>query len=124
MVGEEGGVLSWNTVTPYAQLNRDSKWHGEYIMISLLERAGDGIIEAQRSVSKGPADALYSYPGFRRAFASILYDRDCDRETLLTDIDTDLLLKFLERDRGVLVYEATERVRPSHASISRSLTYR
>ncbi|KAJ3542861.1 hypothetical protein NMY22_g3353 [Coprinellus aureogranulatus] len=106
---DEEGVFTRREVS-YAALNRGIAWHGEYVVMSLLEKAADTIVDMQLSLSKSPADALYSYAEFRATFACALpgVDCHCDRKLKLARVDSQLLLKFLERDRGLVLYDAVE----------------
>jgi charged multivesicular body protein 7 len=109
VVGDEG-ILAARDLS-YGDMNKESAWHGEYVVMSLLEKAADGVAEMQQAISKGPADALYSYAGFRKTFASVLDRTTCVRGTpTLTENDTKVLLRFLERDCGVPIHEADEGV--------------
>ncbi|KAF8623494.1 hypothetical protein AX15_006277 [Amanita polypyramis BW_CC] len=72
-------------------------WWGEYVFVALLERAADSVMEKQRSKATGAADSLYSPESFKNDFGSVL------GQDVLKEEDTLVLLKFLERDRGLIV---------------------
>ncbi|KAJ2913218.1 hypothetical protein MD484_g7193, partial [Candolleomyces efflorescens] len=77
-------------------------WHGDYVITSLVVKAAEAILESQRERMGGPADRLYSFDSFRRTFATALGRSD---GVAIEEQDAKVLLKFLERDRGVLVYD-------------------
>ncbi|EPS98528.1 hypothetical protein FOMPIDRAFT_1051374 [Fomitopsis schrenkii] len=78
------------------------KWKrvkGDYVVVSLLERAADSVIARQRS--KGGlslADALYNLESFREEFAAHALDN-----VVLSELDIRVLVRYLERDRKVVV---------------------
>lgn len=78
------------------------KWKrvkGDYVIVSLLERAADSVIARQRS--KGGlslADTLYSMESFREEFAAHALD-----DVVLSELDVRVLVRYLERDRKVVV---------------------
>jgi len=65
-----------------------------------VEKAADKLLDKQRKRVAGAADRLYSLDGFKNEFGSVL-----GTDTPLSDKDAMILLKFLERDRKVLVYD-------------------
>ena len=77
---------------------RSVTWSDEYVVLSLVETAADAVISRQRSNFRGPGDALYTIEGFRNEFALVLNSAELSKQ------DLDVLLKFLERDRRVLVF--------------------
>ncbi|CCM04593.1 uncharacterized protein FIBRA_06774 [Fibroporia radiculosa] len=77
------------------------KVKGDYVVLSLVEQAADAIIQRQRDKTTGSlADPLYSLDSFRREFANQAFD-----DVMLSDLDVEVLIKFLERDRKVLVIQ-------------------
>ncbi|TFY63276.1 hypothetical protein EVJ58_g3334 [Rhodofomes roseus] len=75
------------------------KVRGDYVLLSVLERAADNVI--QRQWSKGAlslADSLYNAESFRREFAAHALD-----DVVLSELDMRILLRYLERDKKVLV---------------------
>ena len=88
------------------------KWKrvkGDYVIVSLLERAADSVIARQRS--KGGlslADTLYSMEGFREEFAAHALD-----DVVLSQLDVRVLVRYLERDRKVVVTQGGVSTHPS-----------
>jgi charged multivesicular body protein 7 len=93
------------------QLNLDSaedesdteRWNrikGDYVLIGVAERAADGVLALQRTRGVSLADTLYSFDSFRATFATSALP-----EVTLSDKDLRVLVKFLERDRRVVITE-------------------
>ncbi|EAU88757.2 hypothetical protein CC1G_01130 [Coprinopsis cinerea okayama7 len=116
IVGDEGILGS-----SMRERNRGTAWYGEYVLVPLVEKAGNAIIQMQEEAGAGPADALYSWSGFSKTFASAIEGGSQDQ---LHKDDVKVLLKFLERDRGVLVYDKNviKFVDPSGPSEERTIT--
>lgn len=84
----------------FASNARDVKWHGEYVILSLLECAAEKIMAEQKAKTGGPSDGIYSVEGFRRDFAA------CINEThIMSERDAKVLIKFLERDKNVIAVD-------------------
>ncbi|KAI0664820.1 Snf7-domain-containing protein [Cubamyces menziesii] len=78
---------------------RWKKVKGNYVVVSLLERAAERILERQRRKSTGNiADVLYNVDGFREEFAACAFEG-----APLSDSDIRVVLKFLERDKRTVV---------------------
>ena len=75
-------------------------WSGEYVFVELLEQATDAVLALQEARVTGPADALYTIEGFRKTFASIF---SASEQPALSETDTRILIKFLERERKAVV---------------------
>lgn len=72
---------------------------GDYVVLGLVERAADGILQKQQiKAGLSLADSLYRFESFKREFASVALEG-----VVLSDLDMKLVLKFLERDRKVVV---------------------
>lgn len=97
VIGEEGSKTHQHT---------DTGWWGDYVVVSLVERAADAVEEKQRERMSGPGEALYTMQSFRLTFADVLGVDD----GVWRDIDAKVLLRFLERDRGAIVtdYDVSE----------------
>lgn len=95
IVGNEG-LLGSST----SGSHKDTRWWDDYVVVSLLERAADEVLRMQREHVCGVSDMLYTFEGFRTAFGSVLAT-----EERLTEGDAKILLKFLERDRKVIVFD-------------------
>jgi charged multivesicular body protein 7 len=98
IVGEEG-LLSSQSGRDH---HKGTAWHGDYVIVSLVVKAAEAILESQRERMGGPADRLYSLDSFRRTFAAALGGTE---GVAMEEQDAKVLLKFLERDRGLLVYD-------------------
>ncbi|KLO08957.1 Snf7-domain-containing protein [Schizopora paradoxa] len=71
---------------------------GRYVVLSLVEKAADAVERRrQKQVMVSRADALYSFETFREAFGDVLPD------VALSNSDLKVLVKYLDRDRRVLV---------------------
>ncbi|KAF8350578.1 Snf7-domain-containing protein [Amanita rubescens] len=77
----------------------DKAWWGEYVIVSLVERAAESIIDRQHSKASSAADNLYDLEGFKAEFGTVL------GLDILDDEDTRVMLKFLERDRSAIVMD-------------------
>lgn len=80
----------------------EKRWkraQGDYVMIPLLEQAADAIIEYYHSQPcLSLADSLYDIDSFREKFASHAFP-----DVTLSTSDIKVLVKYLERDRQVIV---------------------
>lgn len=95
IVGDEG------ILTSTSRSRKETDWWGEYVLLQLVERAADAIMSLQETRTTGPADALYTFEGFRRTFASI----SGGSNQQLNERDARVLIKYLERERRVLVLD-------------------
>ncbi|TBU50771.1 Snf7-domain-containing protein [Dichomitus squalens] len=78
---------------------RWKKVRGDYVSVALLEGAAERILERQRLKSSGQlADQLYNMDSFREEFSLVALE-----DAPLSALDTKVLLKFLERDKGAVV---------------------
>jgi len=98
VVGEEGLLSSGTRQHPH----KDTTWWGDYVMISIVERAADAVMERQEAKGASAGDALYTMESFRNTFAGVAGG---DEDVLLRDLDAKTLLKYLERDRQVVVVD-------------------
>jgi charged multivesicular body protein 7 len=101
IVGEDSGTGG----------TKESEWSGEYVVLRLVERAADAVIARQRGKAGAPGDCLYSLEGFRREFAEVVGGE-------LSVVDTKVLVRFLERDRKIIVVNTNVRVLPSYARVN------
>jgi len=77
------------------------KIKGDYVVLSLVERAADGVLrkqEAKTGISL--ADSLYKFDSFKKEFAA-----DALPGATLSEQDLRVVLKFLERDKTAIVVE-------------------
>ncbi|KAI0362089.1 hypothetical protein OH77DRAFT_1389098 [Trametes cingulata] len=78
---------------------RWKKVKGDYVAVSLLERAAERVLERQRQKSTGNhADVLYNVESFRDEFSACAFE-----DAPLSDLDVKVVLKFLERDKRAIV---------------------
>ena len=98
VIGEEG-LLSAGT---RQQHHKDTTWWGDYVMISIVERAADAVMERQEAKGTTPGDALYTMESFKKTFGGATGG---DEGASLRDLDAKTLLKYLERDRQVVVVD-------------------
>ena len=104
VVGEEG-LLSSGTRQHH---HKDTTWWGDYVMLSIVERAADALMECQEAKWASPGDALYTMESFRKTFAGVAGG---DEDVPLRELDAKTLLKYLERDRQVVVVDKEVRFR-------------
>jgi len=89
---------------------KDGGWWGMYVLLPLVEKAADEVVRIQDARMASPGDALYMMESFRQVFAGVFGDTEeaegesAERPTM-RERDAEVLLKFLERDRGVLVVD-------------------
>jgi charged multivesicular body protein 7 len=98
LVGEEGLLSSGSR----QQHHKDTTWWGDYVMISIVERSADAVMEKQEAKSVSSGDTLYTMESFRKTFAGVVGG---DEDVPLRDLDAKTLLKYLERDRRVVVVD-------------------
>ncbi|KAG6814537.1 hypothetical protein H0H92_000064 [Tricholoma furcatifolium] len=94
VVGEEGFFNSSGGGN-----QKDTTWWGDYVFLALVEKAADEILTKQAMKVGSPGDRLYSLDMFRSEFGSVIGTNEA-----LSEGDAMVLLKFLERDRRVIVY--------------------
>lgn len=74
---------------------RWKKVKGDYVVLSLLEKAADIVLQRQQTKSGlSLADSLYNLESFKKEFA-----HDSVDGVTLSDADMRALLKYLERDK-------------------------
>ncbi|KAG5647289.1 hypothetical protein DXG03_000826 [Asterophora parasitica] len=96
VVGEEGVFRSGSG----SRGGKDTAWWGEYVFVSLVERAGEAVLERQAGKvgGVGAGERLYSREGFRREFGG-------EDGTVMSEGDAAVLLRFLERDKKAVLYD-------------------
>jgi charged multivesicular body protein 7 len=98
IVGEEGILPEGGRGRPQ---QRDTNWWGDYVLISLAEKAAVGVMERQERRGRGSrTDALYTMEEFRKVFGGV-----AGGDEILGEMDASILVKYLERDKGVLVVD-------------------
>lgn len=74
---------------------------GDYAVLELVEGAADAVMRAREAEGGfGVADGLYDFEGFKAAFSTKV-----NAYGPLTDLDVRVLVKFLQRDRKVVVVD-------------------
>ena len=84
--------------------SNERDWWGEYVVRGLVEKAADGVEFQQKKNSGQVSGELYSLEGFTREFEGVLSG------VVLSEVDLKILIRYLERDRGVVVLD--REVRP------------
>lgn len=98
--------LNLNSSEDESDTERWNRIKGDYVLVGVAERAADAVLASQRSRAVGLADTLYSFDSFRDTFAASALPG-----VTLSDKDLRVLIKFLERDRRVVITE--KEVRPA-----------
>ena len=98
VVGEEGILGSGNR----QHYHKDTSWWGDNVLVPLVERAADAVMERQHVRMASPGDALYTVESFRTAFSGVCGGDD---DVALRETDVKVLVRYLERDRGVLMVD-------------------
>ncbi|KAJ3895708.1 Snf7-domain-containing protein [Lentinula edodes] len=83
----------------------NTQWYGDYVLLHLVERAGNEILESQRLKNTGPSDALYTFDSFRTEFAECVIGSDSKDKMTMSELDMKVILRYLERDKGVVMVE-------------------
>ncbi|OCH92214.1 hypothetical protein OBBRIDRAFT_818381 [Obba rivulosa] len=96
---EQMSLVDSEDISSSSDRERWKKIQGDYVVLSLLERAADSVIQHQREKFSGLlADQLYNPEGFKKEFAGRALEG-----VVLSDLDVKVLLRYLERDKRVLV---------------------
>ncbi|KAH0827029.1 NADP-dependent oxidoreductase domain-containing protein [Lanmaoa asiatica] len=82
----------------YSEAEMWKRVEGEYVLLKLVERAADTVDTSLGGLCL--ADRLYTVASFRKAFGSKVLPG-----VSLSETDTRVLLRYLERDRRVLVQD-------------------
>ncbi|KAF4603795.1 hypothetical protein EYR40_000966 [Pleurotus pulmonarius] len=124
VIGEDGMITD----------SKHMPWYGEYVVVGLVEKAADEVERIQEGKEgEGVAGALYTLQGFRKTFGSVAglghneYEHQYDveeEEEMLSEQDAMVLLKFLQRDRKVVVMEneVIKFISPSATAEERTIT--
>ena len=97
VVGDDG-ILT--TVTSGSHIPRDVTWSGEYVVVPLVEITAEEVVMKQKKKPNGATDRLYSFDDFRKEFGTVL-----TTGTPLGETDALVLLRFLQRDKKVLLFD-------------------
>jgi charged multivesicular body protein 7 len=98
IIGEEGLLGS----SSRGHHHKDSSWWGAYVLVHLVEAAADDVLERQNELQVTAGDALYTLDSFRSTFGGVGAGGASEA---LRELDAQVLIKYLERDRGVLVVD-------------------
>lgn len=98
IVGEEG-LLGQGSG---GQHHKDMGWWGAYVMVHLVEAAADAVLEMQEEIQVTAGDALYTMDTFRSTFGGVSAN---GTDEPLRETDAQVLIKYLERDRGVIAVD-------------------
>lgn len=97
---EQLGIAGEDGLLPTSSSKQSTKsWHGDYVLLNLVQNTAAQIITQQQNATT-PADNLYTFDGFRTTFASCM---DGSQQNMMAEIDAKVLLRYLERDKGVIV---------------------
>lgn len=102
IAGEEG-LLSSST-----SRRSTTAWHGDYVLVHLVEKATDVILAKRRASSVLATETLYTFEGFRKAFC--LSDDDTTVDAMLGELDAKMILRYLERDKGLVTVDNGVRI--------------
>ncbi|KAG0699639.1 Snf7-domain-containing protein [Suillus ampliporus] len=84
----------------YTEAEMWKKIEGDYVMLGLVVQAADTLETLRDGAGISPADNLYTLEEFRREFGANVLPG-----VVLSETDTKVLIKYLERERRVLVQD-------------------
>lgn len=73
---------------------------GEYVFLALVERAADAVGRVREGSGGSHAEDLFDFDGFRKEFGGKVHPGG-----VLSEVDIKVLVKFLERDRHMVVVD-------------------
>ncbi|RDW79195.1 putative vacuolar sorting protein SNF7 family protein [Aspergillus mulundensis] len=84
----------------------------ELVLVGNLQEAGEKLVKQVLGASPSKTDLIYSKESFVESFGTVL-----DDNSELSDIDLDVLLLYLSRDKGAIAYDGkTIKFRPTNDS--------
>ncbi|TRM62605.1 hypothetical protein BD626DRAFT_403645 [Schizophyllum amplum] len=86
-----------------SRASSSQSWYGDYVLLPAVEQTATTIFEMEENDSA--SDGLYNVAGFRKRFKDALGEPNA-----LSEPDTEIMLKFMQRDRGVLVADLKQDV--------------
>ncbi|KDQ60963.1 hypothetical protein JAAARDRAFT_125410 [Jaapia argillacea MUCL 33604] len=96
---QQTGIVGSDDGGSESDAQRWKRVKGDYVVLSLLEQAAESVLSSQQtSAALSPADSLFNAESFRRTFASAALP-----DVTLSDADIKVLIKYLERDKKVVV---------------------
>lgn len=98
VVGEEGLLGQ----SGRGHHHKDTGWWGDYVLVHLVESAADAVVDMQEELQVTASDALYTMDTFRSTFGSVGANGINEP---LRETDAQALVKYLERDRGLVVVD-------------------
>jgi charged multivesicular body protein 7 len=84
----------------YTEAEMWKKIEGDYVILGLVEQAADTLDKLRDGIGISPADNLYTIEEFRREFGANVIP-----EVVLSETDIKVLIKYLERERRVIVQD-------------------
>lgn len=74
---------------------------GQYVVLGLVERATDAVLRIREAGGAiGAANGLFTFEGFRKEFGGMV-----NVGNILSEADIQVLVKFMERDRKLIVVD-------------------
>ncbi|PVH80340.1 hypothetical protein DL98DRAFT_515442 [Cadophora sp. DSE1049] len=94
-----GDVLGWGLRQLGFGGGEEKLVKGRVVVMENLEGAGREVVKRSEGV-RGRVERIFSREAFREAYGDV-----AGKENILSETDMELLLKFLERDKGALSYD-------------------
>lgn len=95
-----GEVLTWGLRQLGFHFGEGGMTTGRVVVVENLELAGKAVVKRYEEGSKGRVERVYSRIAWREVFGGVLGGE-------MSEQDIEVLLRFLARDKGVLVYNAS-----------------
>ncbi|EKD21682.1 uncharacterized protein L3040_004904 [Drepanopeziza brunnea f. sp. 'multigermtubi'] len=93
-----GDVVGWGLRQLGWTGGEEKVRNGRVVLLSNVEEVGKGVVKKTEGI-KGRVERIFSREAFRARYGEMA------RGERLSEADMDVLLRFLERDRGVLAYD-------------------
>lgn len=140
VIGEDGMITSLTQTLSGALTLGGSRgesdrkhmaWYGEYVVVGLVEKAAGEVEKIQEGKEgEGVAGALYTLQGFRKTFGCVAglghneHQYEFEEEEMLSEQDALVLLKFLQRERKVVLMDndVIKFISPFAAAEERTIT--
>ncbi|KAG9034413.1 hypothetical protein FS837_002222 [Tulasnella sp. UAMH 9824] len=84
---------------------RRANYKGDYVVLSILKPAADAIIARRKSKPPGFTESLYTRQSFQAEFESVAL-----KGATLSQLDVDVVLKYLERDARVVIVQKNKQL--------------
>jgi charged multivesicular body protein 7 len=95
-----GEVLQWG-LRQLGFFSSSGTTSGRVVVLENLEMAGKEVIKRYEVGPKGRVERIYSRQAWKETFGAVLGGKE------MADSDVEVLLRFLGRDKGVLVYNSS-----------------